>query len=40
MILLRPLRKEPGETPVEKYEEALKETRNVEWKRLSTTPTS
>ncbi|WP_297506518.1 hypothetical protein [Thermococcus sp.] len=32
--------KELEETPVEKYEEALKETRDAEWKRLSTTPTS
>ncbi|WP_258084061.1 hypothetical protein [Thermococcus thermotolerans] len=33
-------RKELKETPVEKYEEALKETRDAEWKRLSTTRTS
>ncbi|NJE29477.1 hypothetical protein E3E38_00200 [Thermococcus sp. 18S1] len=33
-------REELKETPVEKYEEALKETRGAEWKRLSTTRTS
>ena len=39
-LLGEEFRKELEETPVEKYEEALKETRDAEWKRLSTTPTS
>lgn len=39
-LLGEEFRKELEETPVEKYEEALKETRDEEWKRLSTTPTS
>ncbi|ASJ12826.1 hypothetical protein [Thermococcus thioreducens] len=33
-------RKELESTPVGEYEKALKETRDAEWKRLSTTPTS
>jgi len=39
-LLGEEFRKELEETPVEKYEAALKETRDAEWKRLSTTPTS
>ena len=39
-LLGEDFRKELEETPVEKYEGALKETRDAEWKRLSTTPTS
>ena len=39
-LLGEEFRKELQETPVEKYEKALKETRDGEWKRLSTTPAS
>ena len=39
-LLGEDFRKEIEKTPIEKYEEALKETRDAEWKRLSTTPTS
>ncbi|WP_297093398.1 hypothetical protein [Thermococcus sp.] len=39
-LLGEEFKKELEETPVEKYEEALKETRDAEWKRLSMTPTS
>ena len=39
-LLGEEFRKELEETSVEKYEKALEETRDGEWKRLSTTPTS
>ena len=39
-LLGEDFRKELGSTPVEEYEKVLKKTRDEEWKRLSTTPTS
>ncbi|EEB74505.1 hypothetical protein [Thermococcus sp. AM4] len=39
-LLGEDFRKELENTPVDEYEKALKKTRDVEWKRLSTTPTS
>ncbi|NJE10662.1 hypothetical protein [Thermococcus sp. MAR1] len=39
-LLGEDFRRELESTPLEKYEKALKETRDAEWKRLSTTPTS
>ncbi|AFL95899.1 hypothetical protein CL1_1702 [Thermococcus cleftensis] len=39
-LLGEDFRRELESTPLEKYEEALEKTRDAEWKRLSTTPTS
>ena len=39
-LLGEDFRRELENTPVDEYEEALKKTRDAEWKRLSTTPTS
>ncbi|NJE76935.1 hypothetical protein [Thermococcus sp. ES12] len=39
-LLGEDFRRELESTPLEKYEKALGKTRDAEWKRLSTTPTS
>ena len=39
-LLGEDFRRELEDTSIEDYEKALKKTRDAEWKRLSTTPTS